>query len=74
MGNPNNAATGAIVATFIAGEAIGAITQSLFGDQLGRKCFMQIMCILVTIATTIQTAAQNYAMFLVGRILTGIAV
>jgi MFS family permease len=47
MGNPNNAATGAIVATFIAGEAIGAITQSLFGDQLGRKCFMQIMCILV---------------------------
>ncbi|KAK1218310.1 hypothetical protein PQX77_019002 [Marasmius sp. AFHP31] len=74
MGNPNPAATGAIVATYIAGEAIGAITQMVLGDRLGRKRFMQMMCIIVTIGTTIQTAAQSYAMFLVGRILTGVAV
>ncbi len=28
----------------------------------------------VTVGTIIQTSAQNYAMFLVGRILTGVAV
>ncbi|ESK91099.1 mfs monosaccharide transporter [Moniliophthora roreri MCA 2997] len=74
MGNPNAAATGAIVATYIAGEAVGAIMQMFVGDKLGRKRFMQLMCIVVTTGTVIQTAAQNYAMFLVGRILTGVAV
>ncbi|KAK0193414.1 general substrate transporter [Armillaria mellea] len=74
MGNPNAAATGAIVATYIAGEAVGAITQSIFGDFLGRRRYMQLMCMVVTVGTIIQTSAQNYAMFLVGRILTGVAV
>ncbi|KAK1222994.1 hypothetical protein PQX77_014140 [Marasmius sp. AFHP31] len=74
MNNPNAAATGAIVATYIAGEAVGAIIQMALGDKLGRKRFMQMMCLVVTVGTVIQTAAQNYAMFLVGRILTGVAV
>jgi hypothetical protein len=46
--NLNNATTGAIVATFIAGEAIGAIAQSLSGDQPGRKHFMRMMCVIRT--------------------------
>ncbi|KAJ7097633.1 general substrate transporter [Mycena epipterygia] len=74
MNNPNSVLTGAIVSTYVAGEAVGAIIQMLFGDVLGRKRFMQALCIVVTAGTVIQTAAQNYAMFLVGRILTGIAV
>ncbi|KIK64919.1 hypothetical protein GYMLUDRAFT_194669 [Collybiopsis luxurians FD-317 M1] len=74
MHNPNAAMTGAIVATYIAGEAIGAILQMIIGDKLGRKRFMQALCIVVTIGTVIQTAAANFAMFLVGRILTGMAV
>ncbi|KAK7441769.1 hypothetical protein VKT23_009208 [Stygiomarasmius scandens] len=74
MGHPNDAMTGAIVSTYIAGEAIGSILQTLLGDRLGRKRFMQLLCLVVTVGTVIQTAAQNYAMFLVGRILTGIAV
>lgn len=48
MGNPNAAATGAIVATYIAGEAVGAITQSIFGDSLGRRRYMQLMCMVVS--------------------------
>ena len=48
MKNPNDAATGAIVATYIAGEAVGAITQSIIGDKLGRKRFMQLMCLIVS--------------------------
>ncbi len=47
MGHPSNAATGAIVATYIAGEALGALIQMLIGDKLGRKRFMQLMCIVV---------------------------
>ncbi|KAJ7489194.1 general substrate transporter [Mycena latifolia] len=74
MNNPNSVLTGAIVSTYVAGEAVGAILQMLLGDVLGRKRFMQLLCIVVTAGTVIQTAAQNYAMFLVGRILTGIAV
>ncbi|THU97852.1 general substrate transporter [Dendrothele bispora CBS 962.96] len=74
MGHPNDAMTGAIVSTFIAGEAIGSVSQMFLGDRLGRKRYMQLMCLVVTVGTIIQTAAQNYAMFVVGRILTGVAV
>ncbi|THU76826.1 general substrate transporter, partial [Dendrothele bispora CBS 962.96] len=73
MGHPNEAMTGAIVSTYIAGSAIGSVSQMFLGDRLGRKRYMQLMCIVVTVGAIIQTAAQNYAMFLVGRILTGIA-
>ena len=78
-----------IVAAYIAGEVIGALTQSVIGDVLGRKRFMGLMCVIVgfvclpicalahilqiTIGTTIQTAAQDFGMFLAGRILTGVA-
>ncbi|VDB91532.1 unnamed protein product [Peniophora sp. CBMAI 1063] len=74
MHHPNAAWTGAIVATYIAGEAVGALTQSAIGDKLGRKRFMALMCLVVTLGTVIQTAAQNFGMFLAGRIFTGIAV
>jgi predicted MFS family arabinose efflux permease len=53
---------------------VGALTQTAIGDQLGRIRFMQLMCIVVTIGTVIQTAAQNIGMFLAGRVLAGIAV
>ncbi|KAK7441767.1 hypothetical protein VKT23_016430 [Stygiomarasmius scandens] len=74
MGHPNDALTGMIVSTYIAGEAVGSALQMILGDKLGRKQFMQLMCLIVTVSTVIQTAAQNYAMFVVGRILTGVAV
>ena len=35
---------------------------------------VQLMCIIVTIGTVIQTASQNIGMFLAGRVLAGIAV
>jgi len=90
MGHPNDALTGMIVSTYIAGEAVGSVLQMILGDRLGRKRFMQLMCLIVsaclvdnnlnlidiqvTVGTVIQTAAQSYAMFVVGRILTGVAV
>ena len=35
---------------------------------------MQLMCIIVTVGTVIQTAAVNIGMFLAGRVLAGYAV
>lgn len=59
MGNPNEAATGAIVATYIAGEAVGAIIQSLLGDRLGRKRFMQMMCLVVSTHSFMSRSAKE---------------
>ena len=47
MDNPNAPETGAIVASYIAGESVGAIIQMVLGDKLGRRKFMQLMCIVV---------------------------
>lgn len=74
MGSPNKGLTGAVVAVYIAGEAVGALTQTFIGDRLGRIRFMQLMCIIVTIGTVVQTASVNISMFLVGRAIAGIAV
>lgn len=63
-----------VVAVYIAGEAVGALTQTFIGDKLGRIRFMQLMCIIVTIGTVIQTASVNIGMFLAGRVLAGYAV
>lgn len=63
-----------VVATYIAGEAVGAIMQIFLADKLGRVRFMQLQCIIVTIGCAIQTGAVHVDMFLAGRILAGIAV
>lgn len=59
---------------YIAGEAVGALTQTFIGDKLGRIRFMQLMCVVVTVGTVIQTAAVNMGMFLAGRVLAGFSV
>lgn len=74
MGHPSNGLTGAVVAIYIAGEAVGALTQTVIGDRLGRIRFMQMMCIVVTVGTVIQTAAVNMSMFSAGRAIAGYAV
>jgi len=74
MGHPSKGLTGAVVAVYIAGEALGALTQTAIGDKLGRLRFMQFLCIVVTIGTAIQTASVNIGMFLAGRVLAGYAV
>lgn len=63
-----------VVAVYIAGEAVGALTQTAIADKLGRLRFMELMCVVVTIGTVIQTASVNIGMFLAGRALAGFAV
>ncbi|KAL4777890.1 general substrate transporter [Aspergillus nidulans var. acristatus] len=74
MKHPSEGLTGAVVAVYIAGEAVGALLQTAVADKLGRLRFMELMCIIVTIGTTIQTASINIGMFLAGRALAGVAV
>ncbi|KAH8425591.1 uncharacterized protein LDX57_003340 [Aspergillus melleus] len=74
MDKPSEGLTGAVVAVYIAGEAVGALTQTAIGDKLGRLRFMELMCVIVTIGTVIQTASVNIGMFLAGRVLAGYAV
>lgn len=74
MKHPSNGLTGSVAAIYIAGEAIGAVSQILFADRLGRLRFMQFHCVLVTIGCAIQTGSVNFGMFLAGRVLAGIAV
>lgn len=63
-----------MVAVYIAGEAVGALTQTAIADKVGRLRFMEMMCVIVTIGTAIQTASVNIGMFLAGRVLAGYAV
>lgn len=63
-----------VVAVYIAGEAVGALAQTAIGDKLGRVRFMELMCVVVTIGTVVQTASVNMSMFLAGRALAGFAV
>ncbi|KAH8587417.1 MFS monosaccharide transporter [Bisporella sp. PMI_857] len=72
--HPTNAQTGAVVATYIAGECVGGVFQIVAGDKLGRLRCMELMCIIVTLGTILQTASVNFGMFLAGRILAGMAV
>jgi MFS family permease len=74
MHHPSNGMTGAVVAVYIGGEAVGALVQTAIADKLGRIRFMMASCCLVTIGTTLQTASINMGMFLAGRALAGIAV
>lgn len=74
MNNPSKGMTGAVVAVYIAGEAVGSILQILVADVLGRIHFMQLACIIVTIGCAVQTGAINIGMLLAGRVIAGIGV
>ncbi|KAJ6455872.1 general substrate transporter [Mycena sanguinolenta] len=74
MNHPSTALVGAVGAIYIAGEAVGAFSQTLIADALGRLRFMQFACIVVTIGAALQTASVNFGMFLAGRIISGFAV
>lgn len=74
MGHPNAGLTGAVTSVYIGAEAIGTIMQILLADRLGRLRFIQLLCIIVTIGSIIQTAAVSFGMFLAGRAIAGLAV
>ncbi|KAG0135524.1 general substrate transporter [Tuber indicum] len=74
FGNPLGARQGAITSAMPAGSLLGSLVSSYLGDYFGRKRAIQIGGIIWILGSTIQAAAQNVGMLVVGRIISGICV
>jgi sugar porter (SP) family MFS transporter len=72
--NPSDNLTGAIVSTYSGGQGIGNLLGGWLGDLLGRKRTIWLASFLALIGAILQTAAVNIEMFLVGRIIAGLAI
>ncbi|KAF8609728.1 general substrate transporter [Ceratobasidium sp. AG-I] len=72
--HPSQSIIGALVSTYIAGEAVGACFAAWSGDALGRKRTIAIAAAVATVGTSVQAASVHIGMFLCGRIITGMAV
>ncbi|KAG9123793.1 hypothetical protein FRC07_013942 [Ceratobasidium sp. 392] len=62
--HPSQTITGALVSTYIAGEAIGACFAAWSGDALGRKRTIAIAAGVATIGTVLQAAAVHIGMLI----------
>lgn len=69
-----SAIIGAINSTFSGGAVIGSLQGGLTMDRFGRKITIQVGACICLVGATLQAAAQNLSMILVGRILAGWAV
>jgi MFS family permease len=69
-----SATIGAINATFSGGAVFGSFMGGFTMDSLGRRKTIMIGAMINLVGATLQAAAQNLAMVLVGRILAGWAV
>ncbi|CUA73991.1 putative quinate permease [Rhizoctonia solani] len=68
---PSQRIIGALVSTYIAGEAIGACFAAWSCDALGRRHTIAIAAATATVGTIIQTASVHIGMLICGRIITG---
>lgn len=64
---------GASNGVFFAGGTIGCIIGGWLGDKLGRVNGFRVAATVGIIGAAIQTGAANQAMYLVGRVITGLA-
>ncbi|KAH8799147.1 general substrate transporter [Xylogone sp. PMI_703] len=72
--HPSSAMLGGIISVYTAGGAVGCLCSGWIGNQYGRRGTIQIGAIIAAIGTTIQTAAVNTAMLIVGRLIAGLAI
>ncbi|KAJ5953164.1 hypothetical protein N7454_000060 [Penicillium verhagenii] len=66
-----SAIIGAINSTYSGGAMIGAFQGGYTVDRFGRKTTIQMGALICLVGATLQAAAQNLPMILVGRILAG---
>lgn len=72
--SPRGNAQGGITAAMPAGSLIGALAVTKLADAIGRKKTVIISGYLWVIGATLQAAAQNRGMLVVGRIIAGLCV
>ncbi|KAI1008352.1 hypothetical protein LB504_001262 [Fusarium proliferatum] len=65
---------GLMTAMITLGAFIGAINQGWISDWISRKRSLMVAVVVFTIGSTLQTAAINYAMLVVGRFIGGIGI
>lgn len=65
---------GAINSTFSGGAVFGSLMGGLTMDRFGRRLTIMIGAAIAMVGAILQSAAQNLAMILVGRIIAGWAV
>eukprot|EP01133_Synstelium_polycarpum_P019509 gene19509-23371_t len=63
-----------LVSIVLVGAMIGSMTSGILVDKFGRKYSLLVNNVLYISGPMITTFANNYAMLLVGRIITGLAV
>jgi MFS family permease len=69
-----SAIIGAINSTFSGGAVFGSLMGGLTMDRFGRRVTILIGALIALVGAILQSAAQNLAMILVGRIIAGWAV
>ncbi|EAU86601.1 glucose transporter [Coprinopsis cinerea okayama7 len=74
FGHPGPSAQGAIVASMPAGSLLGALTVTQLADRIGRKKTIILAGLIWIVGSVLQCAAQNRAMLVVGRIISGFSV
>ncbi|KAL4807427.1 general substrate transporter [Aspergillus unguis] len=72
--NPSSALLGVTNAVMNLGPILFAGVIAWCADRFGRRSTLQIGCTLIVIATAIQTAAQNLAMFIIARLIIGVGI
>lgn len=65
---------GLMTAMITLGAFIGAINQGWIADWISRKRSIMVAVVVFSIGSTLQTAAVNYSMLVVGRFIGGIGI
>ncbi|KAH8172892.1 sugar transporter domain-containing protein [Sarocladium implicatum] len=71
---PDPSMLGGIISIYTAGGAIGSLLSGVTGDRFGRRGTIQIGAIVAAIGTTLQTAAHETILLLIGRLIAGLAI
>ncbi|KAK5164098.1 uncharacterized protein LTR77_010189 [Saxophila tyrrhenica] len=64
---------GAFGSAYYAGGAVGSFLNYYLPDKFGRLRTIQISCVLSLLGSAMQTGATNFPVFVVGRVIGGIA-
>lgn len=65
---------GLLLASSLAGMALGAITLSPFADRLGRRALVLAALLILTAGTALSAAAQSVPVLAASRVVTGIGI
>lgn len=65
---------GFLTAMIELGALIGALNQGWIADQISRKYSIVVAVIVFTLGSILQTAAVDYAMLIVGRLIGGLGI